>query len=493
MPYYGYGTPVQGALRDTSSILGQGLRDIGQGRLRREDLGLKRALQERQMQREGVADTRAAETYAAQRPGMQLKQQEDEEKLRTLNSPVKLAALANGDLYSLQFWVNRAKDAKQSPSEDFAELFEAKWDTNEKSPTRGMLIKADGTPVLNKEVEAKGDIVAATLATSIDPKHVFNDQLSRLNDKITENPELLKGQYAQQIATNVRNTVSWLEKPEQQVKTYEQLRNLLSKFSGPKFEKAIARLDKQIDGLKATATKQAETAETRGWEREKLGIQHKNALELEGVKERNKDKELKMDPRDKAVITTMQDEMKSNETRITELTKMQFDVGPPEQKAAIAQEKAELKKRNKELRDEIRDFGKPKVEPRRNPQQVQDRLNRIVNLIKKAPEDPEVKQLAEVFLAENPDMSQALVDALNAAQIKDQNHKPGERQLHLKQEQFMGNDIDATSGEFGLKKSYDPRMLESNVNPREEINVLEEIEKRRRRFKKSPEEFMRGR
>lgn len=267
-------SPVQLALRDLAGTVGQGFTDIGRQRLQTEESGLKRALVERDLARQTKMDE-------LQLPGLQQAAQKAKDEMALDNEPVTIGSIT-GDISGMQFFTNVPKGMERSPIEDLAGVFNAKIDTKEGSPTRGMMIKQDGTPVLRKDFKGKADMVSAVLMAHSDAYHVHEDQLSRQYERLSQNPELMKTSEGQKLLGNMKNTVEWLDKPELQLKTLMMQKQMLERFQGqsPIFDKNLERIDKQIEKVEGrieasakAAREQAEAERKQAWEEKKLAIE----------------------------------------------------------------------------------------------------------------------------------------------------------------------------------------------------------------------------
>lgn len=256
-------SPVQYALKDTADILGTGFREAGQNAVRKEQLGLQRDVTEAGMRRQ-------AEMDALQRPALELGAEQAKMNLEKLNQPLTVGSIAK-DHYGLTHLTSVPTGEKQSTIEKLAGLFDAKIDTNQSSPHYGKFVKKDGSYVTNKDMHLRGEEAVALLLANTDPVHAANDQLGRYVERLSNLPE--GSPEAEKTKENMRRAIKWLESPEMQLQTMQKQRDQLAKFEGPDFEKGVARLDAQIDGMKKSIAEAVTASKKQAWEEEKLKTQ----------------------------------------------------------------------------------------------------------------------------------------------------------------------------------------------------------------------------
>ena len=363
MPYQV--SPIQLALRDTSNILGEGLSSLGQQKIRAEELGLKRALQERQLTRESEQDARAKEEYALRKPAIQNASEQAKIKQQQWENPVTLGTLTGGDDLGLGHWtsVSKADPSGLTMVEKFGNLVGAKYDTSPDSPTRGQFLKADGTPLKNRDMEPKWKEITELIASNTDPDHLVSDQFVRYQRKI----DFLKSQGVKDNDPKMKEAITMsdrakalLEDPEKRLKMYQKHRDALSKFQNDDAKREVALLDQKISKAetqmfelkKATANKEADLSkmlyqESRKDARAKLSADTR----LKAADKVASGKGVKLSPQDAAEVALLKSEYNSN-LKVIEAYRKGEDIKPAAAAAA--------RRNNVDIAKKIKKLGIPK-------------------------------------------------------------------------------------------------------------------------------------
>lgn len=239
-------TPIQTELRRTGDILSGGLREIGADSIRREELGLKRAMAEDQIMRQREQD-------ALRRPGLQLQAEQAKMELEHLNQPVTIGTMFPDDK-ALVYATYAPEGETESLAEKIGGLFGARIDVQEGSPTYGKYVKDDGSVVTNKDLMIQAKPLKDLILANTDPVQTVTDQMTRYIEKLQSLPE--GHEQIPAVQENLKKSIEWLDNKDAQVRTLNNQIRYLSRLPGPEFEKSVARLTAERDAIQAAAAKE---------------------------------------------------------------------------------------------------------------------------------------------------------------------------------------------------------------------------------------------
>ena len=261
-----------------------GLSGLGDRPLDEAQFGLNKAQIEHTMGRQQAQDLRQSEMDKLQRPGFEVQSQVAQGQLDAANAPVRITDFAT-DMNTLEHmmytpqdnWEGAGKpqDIKDPLITRLAGMYGATWDTNPQSPTRGQMLKSDGTPItklmLNRDTTPLKAFMTAN--TGLDHETRKNEeQLLRGY----QNGKLTKDEYDNKMA-QINKFKSSLPA---QMKYAQGKIDFLSKFTNqgnPLFKGEMS------DGLKRWQGKYDKLEATLAQKQEKE-IEHKRKKEIEKLK-----------------------------------------------------------------------------------------------------------------------------------------------------------------------------------------------------------------
>ena len=326
------GYPVQRGLADIGESLSRGFRDIGERKLKSEELALLRELTGLQLskgrsQEERLAgqEARLKEMYGLQLPGVQRQSAMDKAQIERENSPVTLGSLLHGDAGALQHWTTVPKGETQSLTQKFGEVTGSVYDTTPDSPTRGQFVKkTDKKPIRWIDIEPMWEEITNLIGANTDPLTVIEDQWDRKLAKFSQMtregarpdaPEMVK------LKSEMAQLTKILGDPKAQIKVLTRHRNSIAKWKNPQAQKAVERIDKNIQELRKLSIMGAEKKEARVWEREKLDIEERGKTRREEMKQAGK-----LSSQDNLQKTMLETQIKDINKEISNLQMRKYDI-----------------------------------------------------------------------------------------------------------------------------------------------------------------------
>lgn len=144
------------------------------------------------------------------------------------------------DQYAQLHGVYQPKDGRPALYNRVEGLFGGKFDTKS-----GHLLKADGTPLTRREMEARLPEVSSLIAMELDPDRHVSDEQDRTIDKIDAG----QGD-PQEHAKRLQAIDTYWKDPSKRLSAYQRKLEFLQRQSGPEAQKLTKKTEEKIEALR---------------------------------------------------------------------------------------------------------------------------------------------------------------------------------------------------------------------------------------------------
>lgn len=273
-----------------------GLSGLGDRPLDEAQFGLNKAQLEHTMGRQAEQDAQSKAIFEAGAPGREVASRVAENQLARADAPVRITDFAP-DMNTLEHMMYTPQDnwagmgAPQNVKDPMitriADMYGAKWDANPQSPTRGQMIKADGTPITKEMVNRDSAPLQAFIVANTGLDHETRKNEEQLLRKY-ENKKITKEEYN----AGMESINKFKSSLPAQMKYAQSKIDFLSRFTNqgdPLFQGEISdglkRWQGKYDKLGEMVQKKRDKLDDQKFEKEKMQFDRDTKLMVAGLKE----------------------------------------------------------------------------------------------------------------------------------------------------------------------------------------------------------------
>jgi len=269
-----------------------GLASLGNRPLEEAQFGLQKSQLQHQMGREQAQDTRQAEMDALQRPGMEVNSQVAKNYQEEAKQPLR-ASMLMPDVNSVEhwFWTPQDDEKRKGQKADpmitrFASMYGGSWDTKDDSPTRGQLIRPDGTPVTLADAHRNAEPIKAFIAANSGLKHTMQSAKEKLLRSF-EKGAVTKPEYDSKLAQIndfETNPAIQLQYARKQIDTLSQFGDSGNPLFNSEVTSGLKRWQGTYDKLYDKVEKNRNKFDERQFETEKMKFDRDTKIMVANIK-----------------------------------------------------------------------------------------------------------------------------------------------------------------------------------------------------------------
>ena len=269
-----------------------GLSELGNRPLQEAQFGLQKSQLQHQMGREQAQDTRQAEMDELQRPGMEVNSQVAKNYQAEADQPFR-ASMAMPDVNSVEHWFWAPQDSEKRKGQKsepmitkLASMYGGSWDTRPDSPTRGQIMRPDGTTVKLSDVHRNAGAIKAFIAANSGLKHTMQSAKEKLLRSF-EKGKVTKPEYDSkmaQINDFETNPAIQLQYARKQIDTLSQFGDSGNPLFNSEITNGLKRWQGTYDKLYNKVEKNIDKFDERQFEAEKMKFDRDTKIMVANIK-----------------------------------------------------------------------------------------------------------------------------------------------------------------------------------------------------------------